>query len=1784
MAASAVVGIGCAGGGLDAIESILRTFPSGLRTAIVIASHVNTDDSDVLVDLISPLTSFTVKSLNESPTQLNVDTVYVVPQRSIVVETEFGYSAMQTDDVDQRAKTVDRLFTLLAENYGERSIGVVVSGTGSDGTLGLAAIRAVGGMTIVQSPETAHHDEMPRSAAASADHALELEQISDELSSHIQHLIKRKGQAEFQVQSDQIEAILPRICDALLAATEYEFRHYKKQTLIRRILRRMQVLRIDDPDEYLSRLQNEREEAHSLFRELLISVTAFFRDPDTFATLSQHVIPKLFDRYGTGETIRVWVPGCATGQEAYTLAMLMIEERDKHGSDIEIQIFATDIDQRALNFAREGTYASSIKDELTPRRLDRFFRKTGNKYVVRKELRDMCVFSKHNLVSDPPFSQMDLISCRNLLIYLGQPLQLKLIPLFHFALRPQGYLLLGPSENLTSHTEIFRPIDKKHRISQRKAGPAKPTTLFSGTRGGATSLSHARVASPNEVDIHQISQRILLDEFAPRYAVVNEDGHLVCTSPGLERYFAFPDGPYANNVVKIAKSGLRSGLRAAFRESKESLRTVVRDDLTLKSGDGLQYIRLTVQPMPEIGEDVGLFMLIFHELGLSSTRHGNTETLPDSEKAIEQLERELDQTRSDLENTVQELEGSNEELKSSNEELRSIVEELQSANEELETSKEEIQAGMEALSRARSDLQNLLDGTQIATIFLDSNGKINSFTPTVTNIYNVKEGDIGRPLSDITFNSKEMPKIPTAEEIRKQDLEILECEVQTEDGRWYLRRVLPYYHESEPDGVILTFIDISQKKREEMQLTTALSVTQVFSDSSSFSEAVPKLLNGLRDSLDAEVCTLWIVDTKTQELFCAEVDFDRSSTKLKDFISRSEELRFQRNQGLPGHVWDSLQPLWIQDATAEFQQSVQDYRRHDTAIEAGLISGIAWPILTGDQFRGVIEFFTSRPLDREQSVLVSLLREVGREIGQFMRRKTLDDKFQDEQSRKAAILDAALDCIVTMDMEGNIEDFNSAAEQTFGYHSDEVRGQQLADLLIPAEYRQLHREGMVKYLQTGEATVIGQRIELTALRADQTQFPIELAINVSHNLDGSPFFTGYIRDVSDRKEKEREDADRERRLAMALKAGGMAVWEWTDQASLWSEELYELLGLSHETTASPETLFNCVHPDDLQGLQDAWQKATCGIEPYHHEFRIVLPNGEIRWLAGVGEFVRKDDEVSQIFGLNWDITQERNAELAVRESESFLRRTLDSLAAFVGVCEPDGTLIQINKPAMELSPSTESEVLGLQLWNTHAFSYNKEIQEQVREAVERAAGGVSSRLDAEIRVHDDDRMFVDLQIVPMRNDADQVTHLIPSAIDISERRESQEKLAHLAAVAEAASRAKSEFVANMSHEIRTPMTAVLGYTDLLLAQEEDEEKLNHLKTIQRNGNFLLEIINDILDLSKIEAGKLDIAVERFSVPELVADVLSMMSVRATEKNLAFSVKYEGTLPQRIESDSKRLRQILINLIGNAVKFTNSGSVILTVREVSCDEQAKIQFNVADTGIGMSLEQQSRLFQPFSQGDASVSRSFGGTGLGLVISRRLATLLGGDISVESEPDQGSAFTCTISAGDVSNEPRIHPINETGSLEEQTPQNGAIQNNQQLSCRVLIVDDRRDVRFLSSRILIRAGATIEECEDGMEAIERFESDSDLLAKIDLVLLDMQMPRLDGYQTATRLRSLGFTKPIVALTADAMQSDMSRCIEAGCNEFLSKPIDSAQLIEAVSRLTSATESPILNRTDSN
>jgi two-component system CheB/CheR fusion protein len=815
-----VVGIGASAGGSEALQAFFAALPPDTGLAYVVVQRLDPLNPQALTELLPKVTPLPVAEARTGDI-LAPDHVYVAAPESVIRMDGDTVRVSPASTPDELRNPIDALLHSLAESRQAAAVGIVLSGSGTDGSFGLKAVSDAGGLTLAQDPGTAHADAMPRYATSigAADRVLPPDKMPDELVAYARHVRALAAAGDGDALHQQISTALGAVCKVLLEATDHNFQHYKTSTLVRRIGRRMQIHRIRSADQYVERLRNDRDEVAGLFKELLIGVTAFFRDPDAFDALAQQVLPQLFQDRAPADPVRIWVAGCATGEEAYTLAILVRERLDRVAHPPEVQIFATDINERALAVARQGAYPLAIAEDVSAERLKRFFLRKGSQYHVVKELREVCLFSAHDLIRDPPFSRLDLVSCRNLLIYFGPHLQKKLIPLFHYALRAGGYLFLGPSETISAHRELFRPVDVKHRISHRLPTAVRSSAILGPTTGSRPGHRPAEGKLPGEPDLHLVMQRIVLDEFAPRSVVVNAEGQILCASGGLEKFLEIAAGTFRNNVVKLARPGLRVALRSAFAEAVNTSRTVAQEYITLKTADGVHRVRLTVQPMPQLGEESGLYLVVFQDAGpVAPPVEGRAHTPAGAdavEALIDQLERELRTTREELETSIQDLEAANEELKSSNEELLSMNEELQSANEELESSKEEIQSAHDAQARANADLENLLASTQIATVFLDDDRRVYRFTPAITAIYNLLPGDVGRHLSDITPKARDLVPLPDPRALRTQSVAD-ESEVRTDDGRWFIRRALPYRtHQGRQEGMVVTFTDVTAMKEVE---------------------------------------------------------------------------------------------------------------------------------------------------------------------------------------------------------------------------------------------------------------------------------------------------------------------------------------------------------------------------------------------------------------------------------------------------------------------------------------------------------------------------------------------------------------------------------------------------------------------------------------------------------------------------------------------------------------------------------------------------------------------------------------------------------------------------------------------------------------------------------------------------------------------------------------------------------------------------------------------------------
>lgn len=1409
-----VVGIGASAGGLAALQAFFKVVPADSGLTFVVVVHLSPEHESHLAEILQPHVALPVLQVTES-VPLERNHVYVIPpgRNLSAVDTH-----LRLDDLElqrQQRAPIDHFFRTLARTHDGQSIGVILTGSGSDGTLGLKEIKERGGLVIIQDPQDAEYDGMPQSAVAMgiADLVLPLKEIAGRILSLHRLRPNITFPTDGETLSDEQRDLLHKVFAQIRARVDRDFTRYKRSTIMRRISRRMQLCQITNLPDYLERLRDEPAEVKLLADDLLITVTNFFRDAEVFEKLESKVIPGLLADKGAGDEIRVWSVGCATGEEAYSLSILLLEAVADLESPPKVQVFASDLHEHSLARARDGFYPGDIAVDVSPRRLKRFFIKEEGGYRIRKEIRELVVFTPHNLMGDPPFSRLDLVSCRNVMIYLQREVQKQIIELFHYALRPDGILVLGTAETVED-AELFRTEFKKHCIYRKRNVPAREPRLPVFPSGVPRLVRTESSDEPSDgpVAYGELHAR-MVERYAPPSLLVTPDDRIVHLSENAGRFLTHRGGELSANAFKLVRQELCLELRTILHAARDRTSPIRSRSIPIRLANESVIVAMDARPALEPQRE-GFVLVIFHEhsaattdLAIGTTDQGlsaqgisldeNSTGGPDV--MASELQAELDITRQRLQSIIEEYETSQEEMKASNEEMQSTNEELRSTLEELETSKEELQSmneelqtvnqenrhKVEELAQLSSDLQNLLAATHIATLFLDRDLRILRFTPAITELFNVRLADRSRPISNFTHRLGYDEMIADCEEVLR-NLVPVEREIQDDAGRWYLTRVLPYRSTDDRiEGVVMTFVDVTQRRASE----------------------------------------------------------------------------------------------------ASLRQSQQRYR---------------------------------------------LLVENATEYA-----------------------------IMMLDAEGRIQLWNRGAERMFGYHETDIIGQPGSILLRP------------------EDRTIG----------------------------------------------------------------------------LFEAELQNAIEQEHSTS-------------------DHWQ---------------CRQNGEVFWGGGVVTAIRDENGLHTGFAVVMrDNTERSRSEQVVRESEARLRLA----------CEATRWLRDVG----------------------HTFF-----------------GDTGDGLQS-------------LRIVGMIQ-------------DITAQKEHEASLQQARDAAEAANQSRGEFLANMSHEIRTPMSAILGHVDLLSEVLDDTQHRGYLDTVRRNGKFLLEIINDILDLSKIDAGKMRIERDRVELARLLSDVRSLMDVRADEKHLNLTIEFATPVPETIEIDAIRLRQILLNLIGNAIKFTETGSVRLVIQHTT--EPSRLQFDVIDTGIGISDKAIDDLFQPFSQADASTTRHHGGTGLGLAICHRLAKMFGGNISVESELGRGSKFSLCIDCGPSEGVPLITPdLTETSiglSDEEEI----------RLAASILVADDRRDIRFLATRLLEKAGMTTITADNGHHAVEIVKQRTQSGEPIDAILMDMQMPVMDGYEASRVLRQSGFDRPIIALTANAMQGDRRRCLEAGCTDYLTKPLSGSEMLQLLRRL---------------
>jgi two-component system CheB/CheR fusion protein len=840
-----IVGIGASAGGLEALELFLQNVPAGSGMAFVIVQHLDPTRKGIMHELLQRVSAMKVVQIKDR-TRVEPDCVYVIPPNKDLSILHGVLYLLEPMAPRGMRLAVDFFFRSLADDQQDRSIGVILSGMGSDGTLGLRAIKEKAGVVFVQEPASAKFDGMPNSAidAGLADVVAPVEALPGKILAYLQHtpIIAQHGLA----QEDKIQSALEKIVILLRAQTGHDFSLYKKNTVYRRIERRMGLHQIDKIAIYVRFLQENPQELELLFKELLIGVTNFFRDPAEWEKLKAEVIPALLKGCPPGQALRVWVVGCSTGEEAYSMAIVFKEvvEQLKQAGKFMLQIFATDLDRDAVEKARAGIFPANIASDVSPERLNRFFVEVGRGWQVGKPIRETVTFAPQNAIMDPPFMKLDLVSCRNLLIYLTPDLQKKLLPLFHYSLNPGGFLFLGSAETIGGFGDLFAPMDGKTRLYRRldselRAEQVEFPSSFVHARPGALPAPKALKPATN---LQSLADHLLLQTYSPAAVLVNKQGDILYISGRTGKYLEPTAGKANWNIFAMAREGLSFELTGAFRKALRQKDAVTLKNMKVTTNGGAQAVDLTVQAIAEPEALRGLVMIVFSDVTTppETKPPGKAGRHPASRALLVQMERELEQARQEVQTIREEMQTSQEELKSSNEELQSANEELQSTNEELTTSKEEmqsmneelltlnneLQAKMDDLSLLNNDMKNLLDSTEIAILFMDDAMRVRLFTTGTNRIFKLIPGDVGRPITDIASDLIYPELVEHAREVLRA-LNFHEQKAATRDGRWFNVRIMPYRTlENMIDGVVIAFTDITIYRKLEATLREALLVLQ----------------------------------------------------------------------------------------------------------------------------------------------------------------------------------------------------------------------------------------------------------------------------------------------------------------------------------------------------------------------------------------------------------------------------------------------------------------------------------------------------------------------------------------------------------------------------------------------------------------------------------------------------------------------------------------------------------------------------------------------------------------------------------------------------------------------------------------------------------------------------------------------------------------------------------------------------------------------------------------------
>jgi len=1612
-----IAGIGASAGGIQALKEFFEHVSAKSGIAYVVILHLSPDHDSKLAEVLQLVTTIPVRQVMEK-TPVQADHIYVVPPNQHLIMEDGFINVSPNLTLEDRRAPVDIFFRTLAASHGTKAACVVLSGTGANGSMGLKRIKECGGAAFVQNPREAEFNEMPRNSIATAlvDEVLPVASIPSKIVAYKEKLGKLEIPVDAGERLETQQSALREIFTHLRVRTGHDFSNYKRPTLLRRIERRINIRMLHDLPAYALYMREHPDETTALLKDILISVTNFFRDHKAFEVLEKDILPRILKSKSSEDQVRIWVAGCATGEEAYSIAMLLAEQTLGILDAPKIQIFATDIDEAAIAIAREGLYTINDAADVSAERLRRFFNKESEAYRVRREVREMILFAHHNFIKDPPFSHLDLLTCRNVLIYLNHIAQERVVETFHFALKPGAFLFLGSSESVDGASDLYAHFNKEQHIFQSRQVGARsypvpesvptfhiPAPRASGTYQDQENRSMERITYG---DLHQR----LLEQYAPPSLVVNEEYDIVYISERAGRFLQIAGGEPSQNLLKLIRPELRLELRSALYQAVQRKSAVEVKALKVTLEDNrTETIHLHVKPVLRDEDIARGFILVVFE---TSTDQPEKEIqISADEPVARHLEDELIRIKNQLRNSIEQHEFQAEELKASNEELQAMNEELRSAAEELETSKEELQSINEELSTVNQELkvkieettlsgnnlQNLINSADIGTIFLDRSFRVMFFTPAARTIFNLIQTDFGRPLSDITSRLEYHALIEDVEMVL-ESLHSIEREVHTTDGKTFMMRVLPYRTaEDRINGVVITFFDISTRKaaeqnlrQSEARLAEELNVLNRLHDLSLQLVTAPDVYGASLETLKI-ICKLVNASLGTIQLFQKEVgglqyitEFGEDAEALSAIPFIKEKILFEK-----GENFKAGQRLIVADYAAGQQSSSYNAIANHTGFRAWY----SIPLHTGDgRLFGVITlFFRQRhqPGERELHAVDLYAGQASR----FIERKQGEENLRASEERFRTLNDAVPQLIWTNDSTGTANYFNQRWFEYSGLTQTESLGRGWEAIIHPDDAP----EAIERWrMNVQEGKVFDAEFRLK--RFDNV-YRWHIARNVPMlTREGSiSGWFGSATDIQDLKMAVRSLHESSERLRVTLDSSTDFAIITLDTKGIingWNKGAHNLLGYEEpEAIGKSATIFFTEEdvkkqiPEKEMTIAEAKGRA---IDERWHKPK----DGPDIFLSGVLSPMYNGNELIGYVKVARDITAQKKYEEALKALEERYRIALAS--AGMGTWDwniQDGSITWNDQHFVLLGLEPENKLVNVDFFMqfVHPDDQN-DIKQSLHKAVRETAV-----YHAEYRV-----------ILPPKNEIrwmsgygramgdghQDAKRMVGVIYDITERKRLEKE--------------KEEFVNIASHEIKTPLTSIKAYAELLQSMFEDNSNEQYAQFMQKMNlqiDRLNELIGDLLDTTKVSEGQLPLRLQTFNLNELVTECAGDLEhISASHKIVVNPGKIAA-----VTADRERIGQVLVNIINNAIKYSPAGGNITVT---TSGDDATVKVDVHDKGIGIPMEMQAKVFDRFFRVSNASANTAPGMGLGLYISAGIVNRHGGTISVNSEPGQGTLFSFTL----------------------------------------------------------------------------------------------------------------------------------------------------------------------------